>query len=253
MKTKVTVDWKAVVKCPVCESTERHWYWQTFWGELTISFWICECGLVYSDRVPKNEKEAEIYYSEYYSPMVEAHHAVGGLRANELVRARRVLDNAIVYPEIKRHLDIGCGHGILMQEMKKKYGCISEGCDIRSFAEEDGYKVYKNFSEITEPYDLVTCIHALEHVVDPLQFLKDMTKVCSRFLFIEVPSFRPSVGLLSSHHLFGFTIHSLADIVARAGFVVKEVRQVIHSTEIGDDGRTRGKIELELWAEVEDE
>lgn len=258
MSDNFGITWKQVPVCPVCESKERHWYWQTYWGEsLIVGFWICKCGIIYADRVPETQWEVEKYYNEYYTPLVVGQHTQDKLKANELERALRVLravkDGYHKPLEVKRHLDVGCGFGILMQETKKQFDCVSEGVDVRDLATENGYKVYADLDEIDGTYDLVTCVHTLEHVTDPLGFLKKIRTVCSKNLFIEVPSFRPATGILSAHHLFGFTTHTLPVIAEEAGFRTQRIEQIVHGVEFDELGRSKGKVELQLRAEVKDE
>ena len=250
METEIT--WRGLIACPVCGSQERHWYQQVQWGELAITFWICVCGIVYGDRVPTDEEEIRKYYNEYYTPLVFGQHGLNKLRANELVRAQRLVWEQFDYPEVKRHLDVGCAYGLFMQEMQTRYDCISEGLDLRDLA-GDGYKVYTDPSEVKGTYDLITVIHTLEHTTDPVGFLKALRPLCSKNLFIEVPNFGPSVGVLSPHHVFGFTTHSLPMVAKMAGFSIVKVNQVIHEVGTGEDGVVKGKIELQLLAEVKDE
>jgi len=253
MKMETKIRWRGVIDCPACGSRKKHWYWQLKWGDLTITFWICECGLVYADRVPHDE-ELNKYYNEYYTPLVFGHHGLKKLRAHELQRATRIVWEQFEFSEVERHLDVGCGYGLLMQEVQDKYDCVSEGLDVRDLASNYGYKVYTDAGEIEGTYDLVTVIHTLEHVVDPVGFLKALRPLCSKNLFIEVPSFRPAAGILSPHHLFGFTTHSLADVAERAGFSIIRTSQIVHQVEIDEeDGLPKGKVELQLWAEVKDE
>jgi len=250
----IEVTWKGVIDCPVCGSQKKHWYWQMQWGELIITFWLCECGIVYGDRVPQDDKEMRKYYNEYYSPLVFGQHGVDKLRADELERALRIVWDQFDFPEVKRHLDVGCAFGLFMQEMQTKYGCVSEGLDLRDMAGEYGYKVYADPSEIEGTYDLITVIHTLEHVTDPVGFLKALRPLCTKNLFLEVPSFRPSDGVLSPHHLFGFTTHTLPMVAERAGFSTVRVEQAVHALVIDEeDGQQKGKVELQLWAEVKDE
>jgi len=244
--SELLIKWKAIELCPVCGDNKKHFFLQSQLGEMFINFWICRCGIVYADRHPVDEEEVDKYYNEFYTPLTEGHWGVDGLKKREAERAARLITKNLLFPEVLRYLDIGCCYGGLLDAVSEKYGCVSEGCDIRDFA--DGYKVHKSLDEIEETYDLVTCIHTLEHVTDPVGYLKAIRKVCSGTLFMEVPSFSTSKGVLSPHHLFGFTTHTLHDIVENAGFRVIEVGQAVH----GPDDE-HNKVELQVLAEVGDE
>ena len=248
--TDILIKWNAVQECPFCGGEEKHWFTQVYWSDLAIPFWLCECGLVYAGMTPADEGEVKKYYEHFYTPLTEGQWGIDGLKENELGRATRVAEG-FAYPEIKRHLDIGCGYGVLMEEISNKYGCLSEGCDVRNLTEN--YKVYGSFSEIEDTYDLVTCVHTLEHSIDPLGFLKEMRPLCSKHLYIEVPSLGTARGTLSPHHLFGFTAHSLKKMVEAAGFPIVLIRQITHSNYEDEEGITRGKVELQCFAEVGDE
>jgi len=200
--------------------------------------------------VPANDDEVGRYYDEFYTPLTVAQWGIERLKNNELGRATRIVD-CFEYEKVERHLDVGCAWGRLMQEMQSRYNCVSEGVDIRCLTE--GYKVYKDLDEVEGTYDLITSLHTLEHMVDPVGFLRALRPFCSKHLFLEVPSFRPEIGVLSAHHLFGFTTHSLEKALLRAGWYPTLIRQIMHSLSRDDDGFSRCKIELQAFAEVTSE
>ena len=249
LEEEISIEWKSIDECPVCGNDKKHFYWQGKWGgTLYINFWICKCGIVYADRQPANDIEIDKYYRDYYTKITEGHWGIegpGGLKEREKDRAYRLMAGNLALLRPARHLDIGCCYGGLMDMLSEELGCVSEGCDIRNLAE--GHKVYKTLDEVDGPYDLVTCIHTLEHTPDPVGYLEAIRKICSGTLFIEVPSFAPLTGVLSPHHLFGFTVHTLHDIVENAGFKVIEVGQAVHGNDKAN------KVELQIMAKVENE
>lgn len=105
--------------------------------------------------------------------------------------------------DIRSHLDIGCSRGFLLQEVDAKLKVGVEP-DIQ-YIKVSGVGVYPKMNKVPQkPFDLVTAIHTLEHVSDPVKFLKDMTDRVSDkgHLVIEVPTWKSPGGPLRLPHLY---------------------------------------------------
>ncbi len=86
----------------------------------------------------------------------------------------------------KRLLDVGCGNGTLVEIAEDKFDVI-HGCDISETAlyEAKGRCMMATCVDLnaeTLPYrddsfDCVTCLEAVEHVMDPLHLLKGIYRV----------------------------------------------------------------------------
>lgn len=162
---------------------------------------------------------------------------------------RRCLDDAIWIMQrqgfrrrgtARRHLDIGCSSGGMLSAFQHlgydSYGIEPSIAADRAPADLAGriQKCYFGEEAVSQPFDLVTAFHVLEHVVDPAAFLdrcRDNLKPGGR-LVIEVPDFdvakkrlRDSPLALLNHispyyHVHHFTLNGLDALLRRSGFKV---------------------------------
>lgn len=115
-----------------------------------------------------------------------------------------------------KHLDVGAGRGYLLREVNSKFPIAVEPDDTR--LEYVKPFRYDSLEEVNEGhFDLITCIHALEHMTDPMNALSEMKQRLVRWhgrLVIEVPSDRSPGGWARPAHTFHFpswTLHRMAD------------------------------------------
>jgi 2-polyprenyl-3-methyl-5-hydroxy-6-metoxy-1,4-benzoquinol methylase len=185
-----------------------------------------------ADRFPK-ASDMEAFYDHYTEAVADAK-GEAHTSADELARAQRIADS-FIFESVERHLDVGCARGHLLRLVREKYGCESNGVDLRKFDTVPHWTKY--IEDVTDTYDLVTVIHTLEHHPFPIEFLREIREKCSKNLFIEVPS--PGMeGIFRTPHPVLFTAVTLPEVVEKCGFLVTSVRQVFNS----------GKIELQCEA-----
>jgi 2-polyprenyl-3-methyl-5-hydroxy-6-metoxy-1,4-benzoquinol methylase len=138
-----------------------------------------------------------------------------------------------------RVFDFGAGQGHLVAALRK-LGVVAHGMEPFAAGREAAKKLYgldlaSDFPAATEPlYDLITLVHSLEHVLDPLETLRRLRPLLrpGGFLFIEVPHagsvemwrkrFRLQILDLPAH-LYHFTPKTLSRLVREAGFRVQQV------------------------------
>jgi 2-polyprenyl-3-methyl-5-hydroxy-6-metoxy-1,4-benzoquinol methylase len=97
-------------------------------------------------------------------------------------------------------LDVGCGLGNGMKTMVLAPGSDVHGIDTDPALAE----VVKNYSfdsiyNVEKQYDIVTCIDAIEHVVDDLRFFRKLLSIARRKLYITTPNFSRSKALNHAH------------------------------------------------------
>lgn len=79
-----------------------------------------------------------------------------------------------------RWLDYGCGHGGLVRYVAERRLCQIEGFDIGWIvdrARQQGISVLSQDQIKGQTYDIVTAIEVLEHVSDPLNFLRNVRQL----------------------------------------------------------------------------
>lgn len=135
-----------------------------------------------------------------------------------------------------RALDVGCAQGELVRELEGR-GWVAHGIDsFRGFA-ADGKQFFRaSLEEFAqeEPYDLVTMVHSLEHMSDPVGALGRVARLLGKggHLLIIVPHFGGVCSrmmgagwhwLNPEHHVYHYTIAGLANVLHRGGFTVETV------------------------------
>jgi 2-polyprenyl-3-methyl-5-hydroxy-6-metoxy-1,4-benzoquinol methylase len=150
-------------------------------------------------------------------------------RANFQVKTLR--QNGIV--DIQSVLDIGASSGILLETFRDAFKArvigIEPGKSYRSFAEEKGLKIFASIDELiqarSERFDLVSMMHVLEHLKNPLEELIKIREILlgeKGILLLEVPNFYAHDGYELAH-LTCYTPHLLREMVNLAGFrIIKE-------------------------------
>lgn len=131
-------------------------------------------------------------------------------------------------------LDVGGGDGKLMAPFRER-GCSCHIVDYNPHPIEGVKRFGNTLTDIPQGtrFDFVTCCHVLEHVADPLQFLRDVRQTLAKDgrayfevpveIWKDVPIAREPVT-----HVNFFTLESLQYAMRRAGF-----RVVSGSFEVG--------------------
>ena len=182
---------EAVDKCPVCGGKGEHdgTSDETEFDDVALIYtYSCnDCGTAYH-----NPRMTSATMKEYYSSGIyrKKHPTSDG---HEHQRATRILSLFQMYPEIrpKRCLDVGSSKGHLMKQLKNTYNAEVVGLDWYV----DPKAVIKPFTDkedITGKFDLITCIHTLEHFNDPVAELEWMADLLTEdgTLVIEIPTMK---------------------------------------------------------------
>lgn len=221
---------KNVKECPLCNSTKKRLF-ETIEDEgKRVSFHICHrCGLVYqSPRMDKDEL-AQFYEREYRIQRQETEDPIEKDLLMQDTRARAVLGMVLPHlAAVTRHLDVGSSSGALLQRFHEQYECASVGVEpgdsYRRFSKSQGLQIYPSLEALTEtdeaPFDLISMLHVLEHVEDPVHTLRSLRESKMRpggYLLLEVPNLIDHESLELSH-LYAFTRSTLKAIVQQAGF-----------------------------------
>jgi SAM-dependent methyltransferase len=205
-------------------------------GGREVAFLVCRrCGHIYqSPRMTPDELAA--FYTMGYR---ELRQGTEDLTTKDLAMqsARARVTVGLLgrrLPSVSRHLDLGSSSGALLGAFRDRFGSQAVGIEpgevYRRHAAARGLRVFPSQAQLEEageaPFDLVTAMHVLEHLADPIQTLADLRRKHMKpegFLLIEVPNVAEHEALELAH-LHAFTRSSLKDTVGRAGFRVLWVR-----------------------------
>jgi SAM-dependent methyltransferase len=155
--------------------------------------------------------------------------------AVQSARAKVILEyiSRYVNPD-DRILDIGCSTGVLLQQLQihkqaKVYG-VEPGNIYRQYAQSMGLDVFASLDELQVSglprFDLVSLIHVLEHLPDPVEYLQRLRTdflAPDSWLLLEVPNLYAHDSFEVAH-LTSFSAHTLTQVVRKAGFQVMSLR-----------------------------
>lgn len=206
-----------------------------------------DCGAPFKPLTPELSAELDAIYSDY-----DVYYQGGG--ADQIVfsgdgepprRRCEVLADSLcrlLSRPSGRLADIGCGNGAFLHAVKNKAPAwqlngveISPGC-LSALQTFNGLeKVGPSLKALDGEFDLVSLIHCLEHVADPLSSLIEIKERLSPDgrLFIQCPDFRENpYDLVIADHLNHFSAASLAHLLGRAGFAVESMTKGLVKREI---------------------
>ncbi len=177
--------------CPICQSKNISFF--AYKNE--YEFHRCKaCKVIFLHKLPPSKKLNE-YYAKHFSYR-------DGLANEKIIRKR----GTIILHKIKKIVptatticDVGSGHGFFLDEAKKKkYDTIGiEPSVLLAKITGKKYRVLVCAMDLqdytkTNPgqFDVVTCIHVIEHVKKPKKFISDLLTLVKPggILYIETPN-----------------------------------------------------------------
>jgi SAM-dependent methyltransferase len=228
---------EVVPACPLCANDRSKFFEQSEFRGQNVTYRLCEnCGLVYqSPRMTQAESDA--FYTQEYRLLNEGS---ASPTPRNLANQRGRADSLLAFSKpfmsaIRRHLDIGCSIGLLLQVFQDAYHCQSIGIEPgeahRDYACKAGLTIYTSLDKLeqgkTGRFDLISMAHVLEHLPDPVRYLahlRDDLLEPSGQLLIEVPnlyahdSFEPA-------HLVAYSAHTLRQTMEKAGFEILRLEE----------------------------
>jgi 2-polyprenyl-3-methyl-5-hydroxy-6-metoxy-1,4-benzoquinol methylase len=195
------------------------------------------CGLAYANPQLDDEEIASLYTTFYRDTerIPEQHFNEKEVQSRERIswlmrRYRR--DHASV-------LEIGCSEGVLLRQMRDGLHWSVAGFEpFRPYALHGihnwGLDIETSFfsgAQCSRRFNIVTFMHVIEHIPDPITFLRDVGGVLEKdgHIFFETPNlWRPKVGrisaaLFASPHLAIFSPKSVALLLEKSGFELIEL------------------------------
>lgn len=217
--------------CPLCGMEKFLVFDQRDFRGFQVTNVLCsQCGLVF--QTPRmSESELDTFYQEQYRV---AYQGQGGPSDKDLkvqkARAEYLVNllQGMAIKKVQNYLDIGSSAGSLITQVQGVYGCEAVGIEpgeaYRQYAESKGIRVFKELSLIEEAeiqrFDLVSLIHVLEHLPDPVEYLKALRinfLTQNAKLLVEVPNLYAH-DCFEVAHLISFSIDRLVQVLTKAGY-----------------------------------
>lgn len=224
-------------RCPVCKNATFRKRTHTAFGPeekiqlssltlngavMTIYDQCIRCGVFFQNPRMEDLEVTEFYHSGIYRASLNL--SEDRMDLDEQARAEFDAGLLLRYglkPE--SHLDIGCSRGYFLREVDADW---QYGVDANPLWSEPRLKLLEVKSRVDDidkdDFDLVSMIHVLEHVVDPMMFLSRAIKKLhhSGALMVEVPSDESPGGWARLPHLFHFEPWVLERMLNHLGMAV---------------------------------
>lgn len=130
-------------------------------------------------------------------------------------------------------LDVGCGRGEFLYLLREK-GFEVAGCDTDDICLEKSSRfapVRKvDILELSQTYhensfDLISCFHTLEHVLDPYASLLELKRVTRKYILLAVPNARYIAWDERESHLYSWNGDTLRNLIESAGLKILKLQQ----------------------------
>jgi 2-polyprenyl-3-methyl-5-hydroxy-6-metoxy-1,4-benzoquinol methylase len=227
--------------CPLCGGTDSRPFDQRVFRGIRVANRICTtCGFVFQTPRMSETELQEFYAAEYRRLYQGKEEPVAKDVAVQTHRARALLEFIQPYlagsiNEDALFLDIGCSTGKLMECFAQAFGCrvvgVEPGDAYRYEDQRRGLDVYASLDGLEQsgqyPCDLVSLIHVLEHLPDPVLYLTQLRHKLLRpngWLLLEVPNLYAH-DCFEVAHLISFSAHTLVQTLRQAGFEIVALRK----------------------------
>lgn len=242
---------QSLMKCPICEfprCRRRYQMVDRFFRvseEQFVLYRCSSCGLMFLDEATVVDRIPDFYPDGYWWEKQGDLWGLEGRYRDWVVRNDQLKFLLSVVPEPRswRLLDVGCGGGTFLR-LANQVGFEAFGLEQSPEAVRiarghlpdrllEGSET--DLISRGEKFDVITLFHVLEHLPNPLGYLKNLRKLLKgpAGLVIQAPNatsvqarmFGPRwYGLDCPRHLYNYTSFSLLHLLGRAGFRIQRVR-----------------------------
>ncbi|MGC8865063.1 MAG: class I SAM-dependent methyltransferase [Bacteroidales bacterium] len=239
------------MKCPLCDSrVDVFRVYRTldfFLSKEEFEIWECDhCKIRYTHPFPSLSDLAKYYKSpEYFSHAQHRKNLFSLLY--DTIRSINVKWKAnqikAFYPIQGKILDVGCGAGSFLVEMKKRgWECtgVEPNAESRYFIKSQwNIPVYEDISLLDDKlsFQVISLWHVLEHFTDPLTSLTRIKHFLTDdgVLVVAVPNFESlDAATFGSYwaaydvprHLYHFSLAGLKSLLDKAGYEIVQVKSI---------------------------
>jgi len=226
------------MECLLCGSIKNQPFEETGSFGYPLTYFQCgNCGLVFQSLEESQAADPDFYAETYrkiyqgnpeptakdlYVQKNRAEFLIGFLRGEKLEPPSRILD-------------VGASSGMLLEAFRQAFGGRTTGVEpgdaYRALAQAQSLEMHPSLDALaaagTGPYDLVSLIHVLEHLPDPvgtLVMIREELLAKGGCLLVEVPNFYAHDSYELAH-LACFTPHTLQEILKMAGFRIMKLKR----------------------------
>ena len=162
------------VICPICNSPMTGSGYSKYLVGIKIFIRVpvfyCQACDLFSKKLSRDMLQGHLSSSGYVSPQNEQHYF-----EKHIVFINFLASLILRNKKTPKMLDIGCSYGHLMKVVAGR-GVDVEGLDIADTLRErlktKGFQVYKDLSEVSKSYDVITFIDSFYYFQNPLDILK---------------------------------------------------------------------------------
>lgn len=229
---------KLINSCPNCNSYNIIFFHNYTHHNLKLQYDICNyCGLIFQNPTYSDEKWKNFYHFHYREIYNKSNVPTMSTLREEEDRAEYYVHLILKKTNnISSHLDIGCSAGVLIKKLGKALALdrqcgIELGDEYRQFCNKSGLDVYISVDELLSQnqgkFDLITMCHVLEHIPNPISYLKHIVDNLLNeggFMFIEVPNVRGGRPFEIAHPIC-FASKTLEEVLVAAGLEVLYCKQ----------------------------
>ena len=139
----------------------------------------------------------------------------------------------MIYPKIDdreniKIMDFGCGRGEMLKLLSENnYRCFGMDFDDKCIKLSSRYApckkgIYKNLLKIYEKefFDVIICLHVLEHMLNPKECVKLLSKASKKYLLVGVPNLAKlsnlkfkKIGKCNEGHVCGWDFPHFANFL----------------------------------------
>jgi len=236
-------------RCPLCGRPPSDWIGlshvllnenhKRVMDEEAMDYVLCKCGMGFAARYFDEEQARQFYeLGDYrYSTAVGSREVEDANINEETLRANLIMPIITNYlPTCGSALDVGCSTGVLLKRIQRQYDAQVIGIEpsdrFRQFVKDkEGITCHEDIQDFgsDRKFDLVTAIHLLEHLIDPMAMLKEIVKrlAPSGVFVCEVPHFQMMLG-----HCQLFIMTTLGTMLTEAGFTDIRFEKSQHITAV---------------------